>query len=478
MIVKLLSSAARRWTVVLVALMVAVPVASCSEDAEEVPEETTSSPSTSPATVTTTTTAGALPTTTELSTTTSTTEPFPNRAVLEYFEEVRDLTVRMGELVVDMRKANNDWDNRREIPNPPSYGDTEAALEDVVDRAQDLRDGWGFIEPPPQRGLPVEHQTAWVAAGEMADAAVEALAGLRSPDTGERRRAAFAEFLVAYDRFNDAIDRIVEIIGVGGGFSQRTTTTTTAAATTTAVTTTTARATTTSTTAAATTSTTEAETTSTTEAETTSTTEAETTSTTEAETTSTTEAETTSTTEAPDTTQPSTVPPEPDVDYRVHSDVDATSQGAVRTWLTVTVDAGATKSELAQIGKRLEFEYQVAQEYQALLIDFVHFPEGIATLGTWIHAPFGDWTKAGEVEKGDYSQHETVDRTIEKDWSLLPTDAQVELYWEYTDYRETLVDSDDPPSEDEMIEMAAEKLGVTTDEIEEAIAAWETWSGA
>jgi hypothetical protein len=453
MIMKLLPSAARRWAVVLVVLMVAVPVASCSDDADEVPEETTSTATTSPATVTTTSTSGAVPTTSEPSTTTSTTEPFPNRAVLEYFEEVRDLTVRMGELVVDMRKANNDWDNRREIPNPPSYGDTEAALEDVVDRAQDLRDGWGFIEPPPQRGLPVEHQTAWVAAGEMADAAVEALAGLRSPDTGERRRAAFAEFLVAYDRFNDGFDRIVEIIGVGGGFSQRSTTTT-ATTSTTAATTTTARATTTPTTTA------------------------DTTTTTEADTTTTTEAETTTTTEAPDTTQPSTVPPQPDVGYRVLSDVDATSQGAVRTWLTVRVDAGATKSELAQIGERLEFEYQVAQEYQALLIDFVHFPEGIATLGTWIRAPFGDWTRAGEVEKGDYSQHETVDLTIEKDWSLLPTDTQVELYGDYTDYRDTLVYSDDPPSEDEMIEMAAEKLGVTIDEIEEAIAAWETWSGA
>ena len=453
MIMKLLPSAARRWAVVLVVLMVAVPVASCSDDAEDMPEETTSTATTSPATVTTASTSGAVPTTSEPSTTTSTTEPFPSAAVLAYFEEVRDLTVRMGELVVDMRKANNDWDNRREIANPPTYGDTEVALEDVANRARNLRDDWGFIEPPPQRGLPVEHQTAWVAAGEMADAAVEALAGLRSPDTGERRRAAFAEFLVAYDRFNDAIDRIVEIIGVGGGFSQRTTTTTAATTPTTAAPTTTAAAAPT-------------------------TTEAETTTTTEAETTTTTEAETTTTTEAPDTTQPSTVPPKPDVVYDILSNVDASSQGAVRTWLTVQVDAGATKSELAQIGERLGFEYQVVQEYQALLIDFVHFPEGIATLGTWIRAPFGDWTKAGEVEKGDYSQHETVDRTIEKDWSLLPTDAQVKLYWDYTDYRETLVDSDDPPSEDEVIEMAAEKLGVTIDEIEEAVAAWETWSGA
>ncbi len=84
----------------------------------------------------------------------------------------------------------------------------------------------------------------------MADAAVDVLAGLRSPDTGVRRCAAPAEFLAAYERFVGAFDRIVEIIGVGAGVSLPTTGTTVAQPTTT----------------------TEAETTTTTEGETTTTT--------------------------------------------------------------------------------------------------------------------------------------------------------------------------------------------------------------
>ena len=458
----ILSSAfGRAVTVVAFPLMVVLFV-SCSNSEGEVTEETAATSTTESPVPTTTPEPEATPPTTDPVGTTSTTEPFPAREVLDYFEDMQGLTVRVGELVVDMRAANNDWDNRSETG--VSYGDTEAAMDDVAERALDLRDDISLIEPPPDRGLPVEHQTAWVALGQMADAAADALAGLRSPDTGDRRRGALAEFLVAFERFNGAFDRIVEIIGVGAGISAPSTT-----AVTTATTSTRAATTTTSTTApAATTSTTEAP-------ATTSTTEAATTSTTEAATTSTTEAATTSTTEAPPTTDPTTLPPKPDVGYSVIEDGDSSYQGAARTWLVVQVDAGATKAELAQIGNRLAYENRVAKEYQALLIYFVRFPQGVDTLGTWIDAPFGDWNRAAEVEADDYSQHQVDDRTVEKDWSLLPTDAQVDLYRRYMEYRDNRADTGELLPDDELIPLAAEELQVTIPDINDAIEAWEAW---
>ena len=439
MIGNISSSGVGRLTAALAALLMVVLVASCSDDAEEVPGETSSASTTR--TTVATTTAVSVPTTTEPTTTTSTTVAFPSREVLDYLEEVRAVTVGLGELVTDMRAANNDWDNRSETG--VSYADTEIALEDVEERSQDLREAIGVIEPPSDRGLPVEHRTAWVAVGQMADAAGEALAGLRSPDTGERRRSALAEFLVAFERFNGAVDRIVEIIGVGAGISAPTTTSTTAAPTTTS---TTEAATTTSTTAApATTSTTAAPT-------------------------------TTSTTEASATTSSTTVPPAPDIGYSVIAEGDSSSPDAKRVWLTVQVEAGITKSQLARVGARLAAEFRLSREYQALLIYFVHFPEGIDTLGTWIDAPFRDWNRAAEVEKGDYSQHQTDDRTVEKDWSQLPTEAQMNLYRAYTDYRSTQEDPEGlVPPDDEFIPLAAEELGVTADQIEDAIEAWEAW---
>ena len=250
----------RRIGALVALLSLVAAITSCGDDPE--PETDTSA-----ATVTTAApvVGSSLPEPEPEPPTTPTTEPFPSRDVLNYLEDMQGIAVRVGELVVDMRAATNDWDNRSETG--VTYRDTETRLEDIERRALALRDDIGLIEPPPDRGLPVEHQTAWLALGQMADAAVDALAGLRSPDTGVRRRAALAEFLAAYERFAGAFHRIVEIIGVEAGVFLPTT----------------------GTTAAQPTTTTEAEATTTTEGKTTTTTERETTDTTEGETTDTTE---------------------------------------------------------------------------------------------------------------------------------------------------------------------------------------------
>ena len=269
----------RRIAALVALLSLVIAIMSCGDDPE--PETDTSAAKVTPAAPATTVApvvGTSLPEPEPEPPTTPTTEPFPSRDVLNYLEDLQGIAVRVGELVVDMRAANNDWDNRSETG--VTYRDTETRLEDIERRALALRDDIGLIEPPPDRGLPVEHQTAWLALGQMADAAVDALAGFRSPDTVHRERPALTEFLTAYERFVGAFDRTVEIIGVGAGVSLPTTGTTVAQPTTT------------------------------TEAETTTTTESETTTTTERETTDTTEGETTTT-----EIGQNTVPPTPDVGY-------------------------------------------------------------------------------------------------------------------------------------------------------------------
>ena len=445
---------ARSISFAVVVLSLAAIIASCGDDPAVEPDTTASIVETTP-----TTTATTPVTVTSLAEppdqpTTPTTEPFPSRDVLNYLEDMQGIAVRVGELMLGMRAANNDWDNRSETG--VTYAETETRMESIESRAVALRSDIGLITPPPDRGLPVEHGTAWEGLGQMADAATDALAGLRSPDTGERRRAALAEFLVAYERFAGAFDRIVQIIGVEVQVSVPSTGTTVSTATTEADTTTT----------------TEADTTTTTEGESTTTTEADTTTTTEADTTTTTEGESTTTTEA-DTSGQSSVPPAPEIEYSVIEVGDSSVPGAVRIWLTVQVEAGATRSDLAQVGERLGFEYRLSHEYQALAIYFVHFPEGIDTLGTWIHAPDGQWDQAGEVEQGDYSEHSVSDRTIEKDWNLLPTEDQMDLYRRYLEYREGQGGS---VPDDELIRQAAAEFEVDEEEIEAAIAAWEAWT--
>ena len=461
---RLLSVAGGPRAVLLLGLAALLLSAACSRGNGETPPEETStsaavtlevpsSPPTSP-TVVTTTTVTVPPSTTTVS----------DRAVIAYYDQISAVYQQINDLAADMRSANNDWDNRS--VTGVSYQDTEAAMSRLLSRAERLRDDVGFIDPPADLGLPVEHRAAWSAAGQMADAARAVLAGLRSSDTGERRRAATAEFMTAFERFDRAVGRVVEIIGLGSGVTPTTLPTTTAPTTTTTTapttTTTTEAATTTTTEAAATTTTTEA-------AATTTTTEA-------AATTTTTEAAAaTTTTEAAS----GTVPPPAGVGYRVLNEEDASVPGARRIWLTVSVEAGASRDHLARLGRRLAAEYRLSRDYQALLIHFVHFPEEPdPTLGTWTDAPFGNWDRAGEASVGDYSNHRAADRTIEKDWSGLPTAAQVDLYQKFVRYRSGLIDPEGgmPPSE-EIFELAAQYLGSTTQEIREAERAWKAWTG-
>ena len=424
-------------------LVIVFLVFACSDEptADEPGDQATSSSATTSSNVSTTTEVVILEEIPTATSTTPTTAPFPGRDVLTYFQDMQNLAVRIGDLVLDMRATNNDWDSRVK-----TYSETEAAMVDIERRSRALRDDVALIDPPSARGLPVEHQTAWVAVGQMTDEAIEALAGLRSTDTGEQRQAALTRFLVAYERYDAAFGRIIEIIGVAADVSLPTVATTSTP--TTAPTTTTTRAAATTTTSAATT------------------TSAVTTTTTSA-------ATTTSTTQGPAI---ETVPPAPDIGYQVITQESSPIQGADRTWLTVQVESGATKAELAQVGTRLAFEYRVAQQYQALLIYFVYFPEGVDTLGAWIHAPFGDWNRAAEAEQGDYSQHRVSDSTIEKDWSLLPTDAQVQLYRRYRTYKENLADTVDPlPPDESLIPLAASEFGVTPAELQGAVRAWIAW---
>lgn len=420
-------------------LVLVVALAACSGDPEETPPETTAATETTAAVVEMTTTSAVSETPVDTTTATTTTsvaeEEFPGPTVLAYLEEIRDIAVATGQVALEMRAANNDWDNRS--VTGVSFPETEARLVAVRDETRRLRDATGLAEPPTGFGLPVEHQTAWVASGAMADSAVEALAGLRSPDTGERRRAALSDFVVAFERFNGAIDRIVDIIGVGAGIDLPTITVATTAPTTstTAATTTTASATTT--TAAA---------------------------------------DTTTTTDAASTT---TLPAAADIEYTIIPDASGESADPVRVWLTVTVEAGSTKDQLARLGARLATEYRLSREYQALEIRFARFPEGNATLGTWTDAPYGEWGRAGDVTQGDYSNHQIVDRTVEKDWSLLPTDAQMDVYRRYGNYQVTYqLDNEVLPPDEELIPLAADALGLAADVIRDAISAWSAWVAA
>ena len=155
------------------------------------------------------------------------------------------------------------------------------------------------------------------------------------------------------------------------------------------------------------------------------------------------------------------------------------SADPVRVWLLVSVETGTTKDQLARLGARLAAEYRLSRDYQALTIYFVRFAdvaEGNPILGRWTDAPHGDWERAGEATKGDYSTHQIVDETIEKDWSSLPTDEQMDVYRRYRDYRtDYQFEHEESPPDAELIPLAATALGLDEAVIRDALDAWSAW---
>ena len=196
----------------LALLVVIVGGASCSD---EPPAATSATPA--PVTTTTTqsaTTSASLPETTLPETTTTTTTLSLAQESLNYLDMLLAAEVSIGNLVAEVQAMNEGWDNRSE--SGVSYSETEAAMEAAAERARKLRDAFELIEPSPEGGIPIEHQTATAAVGLMADTATEMLDGLRSTDTGQARRAALVGYLTAFEILKEAINRVALIIGDEG----------------------------------------------------------------------------------------------------------------------------------------------------------------------------------------------------------------------------------------------------------------------
>lgn len=175
-------------------------------------------------------------------------------------------------------------------------------------------------------------------------------------------------------------------------------------------------------------------------------------------------------------TMPSTVPLP---SYTILEEEDISFGTTVRISLRIVVGEGTSKAQLGALGDALAEQYRESHEYHAFNIFFYHFPQlsqDYASLGSWDDSPYGDWSRANEVDRGDYSSHRPNDETREKDWSLLPTGRQVDLY---VSFQETYTAMDtDPmelPSDDDVLAAVAQKEGVTAAEVEEAADAVFAW---
>jgi hypothetical protein len=134
---------------------------------------------------------------------TTTTQPvILDEAAQAYVDSLSPYQTRMTEMQTQLAAANSGWDAN---PRTVTFDQAEDAFVTVAEGASALAAELGAVSPPP--ALTEAHNAIATAAQQAAEAANNALAGLRapSPDTGEARRTAVAAFDAAVTAFAQAI---------------------------------------------------------------------------------------------------------------------------------------------------------------------------------------------------------------------------------------------------------------------------------
>jgi len=99
------------------------------------------------------------------------------------------------------------------------------------------------------------------------------------------------------------------------------------------------------------------------------------------------------------------------VDYDVVKEEDASYGSVVCFVLRARIARPATDEELRTVSKEIIGAFKDAKPHNAINL-FFYLPDSdldwLATGGTAVWAPYGDWDRASEVTAGDYSKHELV----------------------------------------------------------------------
>lgn len=133
-----------------------------------------------------------------------------------YLTNLAEDKAALAALVEELNSVNDAWENRDETG--VTYAETEAAMVAASERAVVFSEAVELHRPPEDvAGLTDAHQRVYESAAAVAEAAANALAGLRAPDTGELRRAAVVEFRAAAASFEQQVDQISEIVRQGFG---------------------------------------------------------------------------------------------------------------------------------------------------------------------------------------------------------------------------------------------------------------------
>ncbi len=159
-----------------------------------------------PSPTTTTLDAGSADTTAPASATTTATLP---SVLAEYNRQLGFRVTEADELLARAQGINSDFDNK--ATTGFQYSAAVTALQTLADDVQTFRNSMGFLEVPEADvpGIDPVHDEMVAIAQEMVQQANAMVAGLKSPDTGEARKAALAAFETAVVDYKAKVDELI-----------------------------------------------------------------------------------------------------------------------------------------------------------------------------------------------------------------------------------------------------------------------------
>ncbi len=125
-----------------------------------------------------------------------------------YASVLADLADEVGTLAERATLINERWDGRE-----ADFQETLAALEDLAGDVSALAARLEIEDPPPDVS-PESHTRLVASAATLERAAADMVDGLKAPDTGELRRAAFTRFVAAAAEFRAVADSLIQLVNV------------------------------------------------------------------------------------------------------------------------------------------------------------------------------------------------------------------------------------------------------------------------
>ena len=199
----------------VLAVVISVFAVSCSPETSSAPPPETAAPlkvvpSSTRLSEPTTTVPPTLATSTTLSALTTVGAPVvPSDTVVAYLNDLAAAEARVGELVEGMLEVDMSLLSQTTDP-PPAL----MLLDDVLAGVRELEAAVSRMRPPSVGELEQAHGAVVEAVGEISDAADEVLAGVWSPDTGDRYRRGLAAFLTASDHFAEVAHELANTVAV------------------------------------------------------------------------------------------------------------------------------------------------------------------------------------------------------------------------------------------------------------------------